>query len=218
MMIGDGAGIILIFGVVALIIIGRQFLAYRKNVKIQLKADILGGTFIILFAATVLLLMGRLPWCSCNEIWLWSGDIFSEHNSQHIFDPYTFTHFIHGVLFYALIWLFGKRLPFGLRLLLAVGIESAWEIIENTDAVIGYYRANTVSLGYYGDSVINSVSDILAMAVGFWFSYRFRVLASILALVTIEIFLAFWIKDNLTLNILMFIHPFEFIKNWQLRP
>ncbi|PJE51138.1 MAG: hypothetical protein COV29_02595 [Candidatus Yanofskybacteria bacterium CG10_big_fil_rev_8_21_14_0_10_36_16] len=213
-MISDAVGLILIFGISAGTIVWRWYFG-RKN-KISLRTDIFIGIFIILLTALLLLLMGRLPWCACNQIWIWSGDVFSEHNSQHITDPYSPTHFIHGILFYLLLWVFARRIPIGVRLLMAIALESAWEVIENTDAVIEYYRANTISLGYYGDSVINSISDIVVMAIGFVFSWKVPTWVSVLVLVVIEVFLAFWIKDNLTLNIIMFIHPFEAIKNWQL--
>ncbi|MDP3954467.1 MAG: DUF2585 family protein [bacterium] len=213
-MISDTLGLILIFSISGAIIASRWYFGRRHNISIR--ADIFIGLFIILFAGFLLLLMGRVPWCTCNQVWLWSGDIFTEHNSQHISDPYTLTHFIHGIAFYLLLWLFFKRWPIGLRLLLAVGLESVWEVIENTDMVIDYYRANTISLGYYGDSVINSISDIIIMAVGFWFTRKSPIWVSVLVVIAIEIFLAFWIKDNLTLNIIMFIHPFEVIKSWQL--
>ena len=186
--------------------------------SIPLRTDILIGILIILSAAATLLAMGRVPWCACGKILLWSSDIFSESNSQQISDPYSFTHFIHGIVFYALIWLIGRywRWSFGIRLTLAIAIESIWEIVENTNAVIEFYRTATISLGYFGDSVINSVSDIAIMALGFLFASRFPIWVVILTLVIIEVLLMIFIRDNLTLNILMFIHPFESIKNWQL--
>jgi len=213
-MISDTVGLILIFGISVVIIACRWYFGRQR--RVSLRTDIIIGVLIVSLAGLVLLLIGRLPWCSCNRILLWSSDIFSENNSQQITDPYSFTHLIHGLAFYLLFWIFARRLPFGLRLIMAVALESIWEVIENSDMIIGYYRAETISLGYYGDSVINSISDIAMMVGGFIFSRKVPVWVSVLVFVLIEVSLALWIKDNLTLNVLMFIHPFEAIRNWQL--
>jgi hypothetical protein len=170
---------------------------------------------VIAVAATTLLLMGRVPICKCGYIKLWHGIVFSAENSQHISDWYTFSHIIHGFVFYGLLWLIGRRWSVGVRLVLAVLLESGWEIFENTDFVINRYRDVTISLDYYGDSVLNSVSDITAMVIGFVLASRLPVWVIIALTVALELFVAYSIRDNLTLNIIMLIYPLDSIKHWQ---
>ena len=170
---------------------------------------------IVMSAALIELAMGRVPWCTCGYIKLWHGVVYSSENSQHITDWYTFTHIVHGIGFYALLWLLARRLPVRVRFVLAVLLEAAWEVLENTPMVINRYRAATISLDYFGDSVINSMSDIVAMMAGFWMAYRLPVLVTIGVVAGIEAGLALYIRDNLTLNILMLIHPIDAVKRWQ---
>lgn len=177
-----------------------------------------GGLAILAALALVALVelwMGREPMCTCGYISLWHGAVDSQ-NSQQISDWYTFTHVEHGLLFFGLLYLVARRLPVGTRLLAAVAIESAWEIVENSPFIIDRYRAATISLDYYGDSVVNSVADVLAMMLGFWMARRLPVLASVAFIAVVEILLAVVIRDNLALNILMLIHPVDAIKQWQL--
>lgn len=170
---------------------------------------------MLMLVATIELTMGRQPMCTCGFISLWHGPVDSQ-NSQQISDWYTFTHVLHGIGFYALIFLVGRRLPVPVRLLIAVFLEGAWEIAENSPFIIDRYRTATVSLDYYGDSIVNSMSDIGAMMLGFWIARRLPVWASVALVVVLEVMVGAIIRDNLTLNILMLIHPFETIKLWQL--
>jgi hypothetical protein len=172
---------------------------------------------IILAAAIAEYLMGHLLICKCGYVKLWHFEVESAENSQHLIDWYSPSHLIHGFLFYWLLWLLSRWLPmsFGLRLVLAVAIEASWEVIENTDWVINHYREMTISLDYYGDSVINSVSDILFMVAGFCLAARLPVWLTVFIAVALEIFIGAMIRDNLTLNVLMFLWPLDSVLHWQ---
>lgn len=163
----------------------------------------------------MLLSMGRVPICACGYVKPWHGVVASSENSQHISDWYSFSHIIHGFAFYGLLWLLARQWPLGLRLAAATLLEASWEIFENTDLVINRYREATISLDYYGDSVINSVSDILAMALGFIAASRLRLWVVLVLAAAMEVFVLWWIRDNLTLNIIMLIHPLDSIRAWQ---
>ncbi|QFT98273.1 hypothetical protein FIU85_13255 [Roseovarius sp. THAF8] len=162
----------------------------------------------------VLLLMGRNQTCPCGWVDLW-GTVGTSEGSQQVFDWYWPSHLLHGVLFYALLWAVARRVDVGWRLVIATLVECAWEIVENTDAVIERYREVTISLDYYGDSVLNSASDIAAMWLGFWLARRLPVLASVAVVVGFELLTLWIIRDNLTLNVLMLLYPVEAIADWQ---
>jgi hypothetical protein len=182
-----------------------------------MKRHLLIAAAIASCAAAVLLAMGRVPICKCGYVKLWHGVVFSSENSQHVTDWYTFSHVIHGFAFYGLFWLIGSRAGWsvGLRLALAVLLESAWEILENTPLVINRYREKTIALDYYGDSVLNSVSDIGAMVLGFFMAGRLPVLVIAALAIVMEVAVAYWIRDNLTLNIIQLLYPLDAILEWQ---
>jgi hypothetical protein len=161
--------------------------------------------------------MGRHPICTCGAVDPWVGARDSPKTSQMLADWYSLSHVVHGLLFYALLWLAVRRWPVATRFLVALFVEAAWEVIENTPFVIDRYRETTAALGYSGDSVVNSVSDILMMCVGFWIARKLPVWASALLLVALELVPLFVIRDNLALNIINLIAPSAALQVWQSR-
>jgi hypothetical protein len=171
---------------------------------------------IALAAAVCERYLGRPLVYRHGPIRFWSGNVQSDQNSQQVADPYTFTHFEHGALFYGLTALTLGRLAIGPRAVVAVALESIWEVYENTDTVIERYRKETISLGYYGDSIVNSMADILACVIGFVLAWKLPRSATVVWVITLELLLALWIRDNLTLNVVMLIRPVAAIKRWQM--
>jgi hypothetical protein len=173
------------------------------------------GLLLILAAAAIELAMGREPWCRCGTIRLWANAVNSAENSQQIADWYTPSHIVHGLLFYAALTLALPRVPVGLRALIALAVEAAWEVTENSSWIIERYRTATIALDYYGDSILNSVSDMLAMLLGFWLAARLPAWLSVLLAITLELLALAVIRDNLTLNVLMLVYPVQAIRDWQ---
>ncbi len=173
-------------------------------------------SILVLAQAAVLFYFGQPAICECNYIKLWEGVVLSPGNSQHLSDWYTFSHIIHGFIFYWILWKFFPRMHIGWRLFLAVAIEVGWEVLENTPMVIDHYRQQALAQGYTGDSILNSVSDTIAMIVGFVFSRVSPVWITVALLLAMEIIVAYMIRDNLALNITNLIHVFPAIENWQL--
>ena len=170
---------------------------------------------VVVVAAALLLATGRPPICTCGIVALWEPSASSARTSQMLSDWYSPSHIVHGLLFYWLLWVFFRRWPVQRRFLAAVAIETAWEVIENTPMVIDRYREATIALGYNGDSVINSVSDIAMMALGFLVARRLPVWVSVALAITLELAALIVIRDNLTLNIIMLVAPNDAIRAWQ---
>jgi hypothetical protein len=171
--------------------------------------------FVLLGAGVWLRTSGRPWWCACGQPFLWSGNIHSSHNSQHLFDPYSFTHMLHGVVFFWLLALVAPRLSVSWRYVAAVAIEAAWELLENSNMVIERYRTATISLGYEGDSIANSFGDVVSCSLGFLLAFRLGLWGSLILFAATELALVLWIRDSLILSTLMLVHPIEALRNWQ---
>ena len=170
-----------------------------------------------MFAAVALLELasGRSPLGPDGRFGWWDGDVWSSENSQRVADAYSFSHIIHGMLFYGFLWLIARRLPIKFRFLIALLVEAGWELLENSPFIINRYREATIALGYVGDSVLNSVCDIGFMAIGFLIARLTRLWLIVVLIVGMELGCLWWVRDNLTLNVLMLVHPVQSIKVWQ---
>jgi hypothetical protein len=173
------------------------------------------ATAIVALQALVLIAMGQPPICNCGTVKLWHGLVSSAENSQHVADWYTYSHVIHGFAFYFLLWLIAPRMSVGARFLLAIGIEASWEVFENTPFIINRYRQSALALGYTGDSVINSVFDSLAAALGFLLARFLPVWTIVVSAIAMELFAGYMIRDNLVLNILQLLFASKAISAWQ---
>jgi hypothetical protein len=167
-------------------------------------------------AAIVLHFEGRLWICACGRVQLWAGQVCSADNSQHLFDPYSFTHVLHGFMFFWLLaWLWPRR-DRSWQLTLAVAIEALWEVFENTNFIINRYRSETAALGYNGDTVVNSGGDILCCVIGFLIARQLGLRRSLIVFAVLELILLVWIRDSLLLEIVMLVVPIDAIRSLQL--
>ena len=191
----------------------------RPPTSSYFKIGNLWPAFVILvvlgLAALQLHNQGRLWWCACRGF-LWTSDAWGSRTSQTFLDPYSFTHILHGLMFCGLLALLIRGMSWRWRLLMAIAIESAWELIENTNTVIERYREATAALGYQGDTVVNSLGDILCCGIGFVIARKLGWRRSIVVFVATELLLVIWIRDSLLLEIIMLIHPMNGIKAWQI--
>jgi hypothetical protein len=193
----------------------QSWLGRRERKRGPLWPWCLAGMAVWGVAAGAEFTMGRKLWGISGEPGVWSGDINSSHNSQYLFDPYTFTHITHGILLYGLSWILARRAPLRERALMTLSLEALWEIVENMNFVINRYRAETISLHYYGDSVINSMSDIETAMAGFAIAAILPARFSLLTVLVLETTLALTIRDSLLLNIVMLVHPIAAVRRWQ---
>ncbi len=170
---------------------------------------------IVIGTGALLTLMGRIPWCTCG-VGLWTSSAWSSETSQMLADPYSFSHVLHGILFFWLLrWIWPR---FSLRRLLVIAllIEVGWELFENSPFIIERYRANTASLDYFGDSVLNSLGDLFSEMIGFWLAWKLRWRWALLLFIAVELLMLALYRDNLTLNVLMIVWPLGAIKEWQI--
>lgn len=174
-------------------------------------------SLLVVFALVALIeySSGRSIFGPDGKFGFWDGNIWGSENSQRVADAYSFSHIIHGLLFYGFLWLVARKIPLQYRFLIALVIEGGWELLENSPIIINRYREATISLGYVGDSILNSVSDVGMMAIGFCIARTVRIWVSIAIIVIFEVGCLLWVRDNLTLNVLMLVHPVESIKTWQ---
>lgn len=171
---------------------------------------------IVLVTAVIEFLMGRIWICKCGYVDFWYGNTNGSGNSQHITDWYSFSHFIHGMLFYGFLHVVARKLPVQTRFILAVLMEAVWEVFENTPFTINRYRTETAALDYIGDSILNSISDIITCGLGFLLVRKIPITLAVILIVVLELFALYFVRDNLTLNVLMLVYPMESIKLWQM--
>ena len=172
---------------------------------------------VLLLMIVVLRIEGRSFFCTtCDQFAIWIGDTCSSSTSQQLFDPYSFTHVLHGFLFFWLIALLFRRLSPPWQFWLALFLEAVWEVFENTRFVIDKYRTETAALGYTGDTVVNSLGDLACALAGFLLARQLGVRRSLIVFALVELVLILWIHDSLLLQILMLVRPVEALKSWQM--
>lgn len=184
--------------------------------SVSVRAPVLLAAAMTALMTAALYTQGRIWWCKLGDYNPWTSDAWSDHTSQHFFDPYSFTHVLHGVLFFWLINLFFRKMAFGWQFFTAITAECVWEIVENSSYIIEKYRENTASLDYFGDSILNSVGDVVACGLGFYIAAKLKFWRSLAFFFLIEFVLLLWIRDGLLINIVMLIHPIEALKKWQM--
>ena len=181
-----------------------------------LRAPTLALLAMLLIAISYLRWQGRVWICQQGDAWIpVSLKVDSPHNSQHLLDAYSLSHMLHGILFYGLFWLFRRKLTMPWRLVGAAAIEIAWEMMENSPVVINRYRTATMALGYEGDSILNSMGDVLSFVIGFYVARRAGLWWSIAIFLAVDLSMLWWIRDNLALNVLMLLWPIDAIRKWQ---
>jgi hypothetical protein len=179
------------------------------------KVVIIGTILVLSITAIIEIYSGRSIWGPDGRFGWWDGNIWGSENSQRVADAYSFSHIIHGMLFYGFLWLVARKVPMKYRFVIALIMEACWELLENSPIIIDRYRAATIAQGYVGDSVLNSVSDVVMVAIGFVMARFSRVWVTVGLIVAMELGCLFWVRDNLTLNVIMLTVPSESIKEWQ---
>ena len=189
----------------------NSFISFLKKYRFEIISTIV----IFAVVAAVELFSGRSPLGPDGKFGWWDGNIWGSENSQRVADAYSFSHIIHGIIFYGFLFWVARRLPLKYRFLIALIIEAAWELLENSPLIINRYREATIAQGYVGDSVLNSVADVGMVIVGFLIARFSKIWVSIMLIIAMELGCLLWIRDNLTLNVLMLVYPVESIKVWQ---
>ncbi len=188
-----------------------KVIAFLKKHRFEILSIVAVGAIV----AIIELSTGRSLFGPDGQFGWWESDVWSNENSQRVADAYSFSHIIHGMLFYAFLWLVARKLPLKYRFLIALIIEACWELLENSPLIINRYREATIALGYVGDSVLNSVCDVFMVVIGFIIAKFSKIWFAILLIIVFEVGCLFWVRDNLTLNVLMLVHPVESVKVWQ---
>jgi Protein of unknown function (DUF2585) len=196
--------------------LGYTFAKMKEFFKSKHFNPLLLIAFAFVSTAIILQSQGRIWWCANDSFTPWSSDIWSRHNSQHLFDPYTFTHILHGVVYFWLITLIFKKMPLMWQFMLAIFIGCGWELLENSKIIIERYRAETISLDYTGDSIANSLADIFSCGFGFYLTYKLMFWRSLVFFFATEFLLLVWIRDSLIVNVIMLVFPIKAIKDWQI--